>query len=157
MKHEQKQAYTLRICQANRSQLVVILYELLENYLEEAKQHLAADDYEGFRSGVSSARLVLCDLMGALDRSYEISAQLLEIYRYFIRALARASARKDTSEFDRLCAMSKKLRHAFEEAAKTDESQPLMQHTQQVYAGLTYGKGVLNETFHEENMRGFFA
>jgi hypothetical protein len=32
-----------------------------------------------------------------------------------------------------------------------------MQHTQQVYAGLTYGKGVLNESYEEEAMRGFFA
>jgi flagellar protein FliS len=157
MKQEQKQAYTRRICQANRSEMIVILYELLENYLDEAKQQLAADDYEGFRSGVSSARQVLCDLMCALDRSYGLSAYFLEIYRYFIRALSRALARKDASEFDRLGAMVKKLRHAFEEVAKTDKSQPLMQHTQQVYAGLTYGKGVLNESCQEEAMRGFFA
>lgn len=32
-----------------------------------------------------------------------------------------------------------------------------MKNGQQVYAGLTYGKGTLNETVYQENTRGFKA
>ena len=38
-----------------------------------------------------------------------------------------------------------KLKEAFQEVAKQDYSAPVMKNTQQVYAGLTYGKGSLNE------------
>ena len=38
-----------------------------------------------------------------------------------------------------------KLKEAFIKVAKQDNSAPVMKNTQQVYAGLTYGKGSLNE------------
>lgn len=34
---------------------------------------------------------------------------------------------------------------SFEQVAKEDHSGPVMEHSQQLYAGLTYGKGTLNE------------
>lgn len=51
------------------------------------------------------------------------------------------------------------LHSAFEEVAKQDTSGAVMQNTQQVYAGLTYGKGKLNEVFMNgnERSRGFMA
>ena len=49
-----------------------------------------------------------------------------------------------------------KLEEAYKEAAKTDKSPAIMGNTQQVYAGLTYGRGTLNESMGNplEN-RGF--
>ena len=49
-----------------------------------------------------------------------------------------------------------KLEEAYKEAAKTDNSPAIMGNTQQVYAGLTYGRGTLNESMGNplEN-RGF--
>ena len=37
MTKEMKQNYTLRISQANKSELVVIVYEMLLTYIEDAK------------------------------------------------------------------------------------------------------------------------
>ena len=48
--------------------------------------------------------------------------------------------------------------HNICEVAKQDTSEPLMHNTQQVYAGMTYGKEQLNENFQEsDTSRGFFA
>ena len=48
-----------------------------------------------------------------------------------------------------------KLCKAFEEVAKHDTSKSVVQNSQQVYAGLTYGKGTLNEVFMDnEAARG---
>ncbi|OYO98714.1 flagellar protein FliS, partial [Lachnotalea glycerini] len=45
---------------------------------------------------------------------------------------------------------------AFTEVAKKDDSPVLMGNTQQVYAGLTYGKGSLTESFSNQGSnRGF--
>ena len=51
------------------------------------------------------------------------------------------------------------LLESFEEVARQDESGPVMENTQQIYAGLTYGKDSLNEVFlqGDENSRGFRA
>ena len=51
------------------------------------------------------------------------------------------------------------LKTAFEKVAESDDSAPLMENTQSVFAGLTYGKGSLNETDLDPNAanRGFLA
>ena len=54
----------------------------------------------------------------------------------------------------------RKLGDSFREVAKTDKSEPVMGKTQQVYAGITYGKGLsLEETLinPDSENRGFRA
>jgi flagellar protein FliS len=47
---------------------------------------------------------------------------------------------------------------SFEEVAKRDKSEPLMHNTQQVFAGMTYGRTSLNENLSEaDSNRGFLA
>ena len=45
-----------------------------------------------------------------------------------------------------------KLKDAFIEVAKEDDSAPVMENTQQLYAGLTYGKGALNEVLLSDDI-----
>ena len=51
------------------------------------------------------------------------------------------------------------LHESFEKIAQEDTSETVMKNSQQVYAGLTYGKGTLNEVFMNPNeaSRGFKA
>ena len=51
----------------------------------------------------------------------------------------------------------KRLYTSFCEVAKSDTSGPLMRNTQQVYAGMTYGRTTLNESYMEDSHRGFFV
>ena len=52
----------------------------------------------------------------------------------------------------------KNLYDAFKEVARQDTSEPLMRHTQQVVAGMTYQRGSLTETLQgSESSRGFLA
>ena len=54
----------------------------------------------------------------------------------------------------------RKLGESFREVAKTDKSEPVMGNTQQVYAGIIYGKGLsLDETLinPDSENRGFRA
>jgi flagellar protein FliS len=47
---------------------------------------------------------------------------------------------------------------SFEQVARLDKSAPLMQNTQQVYAGMTYGRNSLNENLSgADTNRGFLA
>ena len=52
----------------------------------------------------------------------------------------------------------RRLYHSFAEAAKQDTSAPIMSNTQQIYAGMTYGRNQLNENDMDyDRQRGFFV
>ena len=51
--------------------------------------------------------------------------------------------------------MLKKLQKSFEELSKTDTSGKAFKNAQEVYAGLTYGRGTLNESTSIDANRGF--
>ena len=51
-----------------------------------------------------------------------------------------------------------RLYTSFVEVAKQDKSAPLMKNTQQVYAGMTYARGAVNEDYMDvDSHRGFFV
>ena len=53
--------------------------------------------------------------------------------------------------------MLQQLYKAFLASSEQDRSGPLMQNAQQVYAGYTYGKNDLNESYDIQSSRGFLA
>ncbi len=158
MKQEQVQDFTRRISQSNKSALVVIIYDIIFAYIKDAEDGLACDDYEGFKKALAKAGKGVDELIHSLDFHYEISKDLYALYVFVKETLAKAVIKKRTDELADVKEVLMNLYTAFVEAAKQDHSNPLMQNTQQVYAGMTYGKNNLTETFQEpETSRGFFA
>lgn len=146
MTDEKKQEYTLRITQANRSQLLVILYEMTESYADDTIDALRSDDDASYKEGIRRIRGCINELMNTLDYRYSPSTQLLELYVYISRELISADLHKDSAKIEEIKGIIGKLKDAFAKASESDESAPLVDHAQQVYAGLTYGKHSLNES-----------
>lgn len=158
MTKELKQQFTLKITQANKSQLVVILYEMLLAYLEEAREAYEKDDRINFREGIRKSRGCLNELMASLHFEYEPAMNLLQLYLYANRELARADIRNSTKEIEQVEKIMKKLHGAYEEISRQDSSDSVMSNTQTVYAGLTYGKNTLTESLaYQGSERGFRA
>ena len=158
MTKELKQQYNLKITQANKTQLVVILYEMMLIYLDEAQQAHAKEDREGFREGIRKSRGCLKELMSSLHFEYEPAMNLLQLYLYANRELARADIRNSTQELDHVKMVMTKLHAAYEKISEQDTSGPVMENTQTVYAGLTYGKKALTENLSDQgSSRGFRA
>ena len=158
MKQEQIQDFTRRISQSNRGALVVIIYEIIFAYITDAEEALAGDNYEGFKAGLAKAGRGVDELLHSLDFRYEISKDLYSLYVFVKESMAKAVIKKRTDELADAREVLMNLYTGFKEAAKQDHSTPLMQNTQQVYAGMTYGKNNLTETFQDpETSRGFFA
>lgn len=156
MTKELKQQFTLRISQANKSQLVVILYEMFLAYIEETKDAHEKDDRNGFRDGIRKARGCLNELMASLHFEYEPAMNLLQLYLYANRELARADIRNSVEELEHVEGIIKKLHEAYEKISDQDSSGPMMSNTQTVYAGLTYGKNTLTESLADQGSeRGF--
>ena len=156
MTKEEIRDYCRKVTQSSGTELVAITLELAANYLEEADGCKLPAELVEFRLAIGKARQCIGELISSLDMKYEISAQLLRIYLFMNQALLRADIRKDASELRRIAAMLNRLKAAFVAIKDMDKSGPVMQNAQQVYAGLTYSKGSLNEDIYIENTnRGY--
>ena len=70
--------------------------------------------------------------------------------------LIQADARKDAALLKEPEDMVRKLKDAYETISEQDDSGAVMENTQAVYAGLTYGRGALNESLADQgSSRGF--
>lgn len=157
MTDSQMQEYTRRITQANRSGLVLIKFEMLFTYLDDACGAFRADDREGFKSSLRHADAVLKSFQDTLDFSYEISARLYSVYDFHRRQLAKAMMRHSLEEIESSRKLLDSTYQAFSGVAGEDVSKPLMRNAQQVYAGYTYGKNDLNESYDVQSSRGFLV
>lgn len=156
MTNEKKQDYTLRISQSNPTQLLVILYEMYEDYIHDA---IAAgpDDRPAFREGIRKARLCLNQLIGTLDMEYELSNTLLRIYLYITKQMARADVAADIESLRECGKLIGMLREAYDSISGLDESGPVMENSQTVYSGLTYGRAASMESSVPGTGRGYLA
>lgn len=146
----------LRISQANKSGLVVILYDMFLSYMEEVKA--SAPKSEELRDSIRNSRNVLNELIDSLNMDYDIAKSTCELYRYVERELIKADVRRDPAGLDHARSVMKRLRDAYAEVAKQDTSAPLMQNADTVYAGMTYGRGDLNtDSSAAGTNRGFLA
>ena len=158
MTQEKKQEFTRRLSCCNRGQMIVILYDILFSYLDEALEAQEKGVYEEFRSAVGKAEQVVQRLMEDLDFTYPFAGELHPLYQFVNKHLALAVCKNTAENIKDAKKVLKNLYDGFVEAAKQDSSEPLMQHTQHVVAGMTYQKGNLTETLQgSESSRGFFA
>ena len=156
MTNEKKQEYTLKITNASPTGIIVILYDLAIEYIEEAKKCFNAQDHEGAKENCANAGRVLGDLIASLDFSYGISFRLFRIYEFVSKEISMAVIKNDAKGLDSPVRLLSSLRESFEKLSEQDSSGPAMSNAQTVYAGLTYGKGALNEsTSYTSDNRGY--
>ena len=150
MTRERKQQFTLRITQANSTELIVILYEMMLCYLEEGETALQTEDKNAFREAVRKARACLNELMNSLNLDYEPAPELLQLYLFCIRRLAYAEVRKDAEAIAEMKEVIRPLHDAYEQIAGQNKQGPVMNNSQTVYAGLTYGRNTLTENMADQ-------
>lgn len=150
MTKECKQQFTLRITQANPTQMIVILYEMLLCYLEEAEAALQEEDKAAFSEAVRKARGCINELMRSLNLEYEPAPGLLQLYLYCIRRLAIAELHRKREAIDEITKVIEPLHDAYLQIADLNTAGPVMNNAQSVYAGLTYGKNTLTENMADQ-------
>lgn len=170
MDNDTIKTYSYRISQATRSQLVVITYDIITDYLNEAMKIAGtmadstrtADDTDGYKEtyeadyknagrkeyneDIHMAMRGIDQLITGLDMNYEMSVQLFQLYNYMKRSLISVQISADCDKLKEITGMLGRLRAAFLEVSRQDDSQPLMKNTEKVYSGLTYSRYGANET-----------
>ena len=145
MTKEEIKNFSMRISQSNKTQIVVISYEIIINYIDSAIEDFDKGDERGFVHNLQKAQQFVNDLTSALDYSCKISYDLLSLYSFANRCLIHSIAGKKKDNLDSVRNMMDKLRDSFDKISSQDTSGSAMENADTVYAGLTYGREALDE------------
>lgn len=159
MDSKKKQEYTLRITQANRSELVIIVYELFLEYTHEAYTYHLDNKMVEFEESVQRTQKFVLELMETLDFGYSVSKDLYALYIYINKLLIRAIMKHEVKPLEEAESLMETLLVGFRKVNEADTSGAVMVNTQSLYAGLTYGRDNLTEICNDKNIqnRGFMA
>ncbi len=152
MTSEIKKQFTFRVSQANPTEMVVILYEMTLQYLSDAKEAADGEEREEYRENVRRARNCIGELLHSLHLEYEPARALRQLYLYCIRRLSQAEAGWHPELLGEVQSIITPLRDAYRQIALQNPAGPVMQNTQAVYAGLTYGRNTLTENMADQSM-----
>jgi flagellar protein FliS len=97
---------------------LLLLYDELIKRLTRAELALDKEDYETFEASVNRGVEIICYLDGILDRQYEISRNLSQLYEYMTYELRRVTAGRNRTELERVKRMASELRESFQQANK---------------------------------------
>ncbi|MEE0596078.1 MAG: flagellar protein FliS [Agathobacter sp.] len=158
MDNSLKQDFTRRLSQCNSGGMIVIIYEIGFAYMHDARKAYESDNHDEMKASIRKAQKVLDELIGSLNFAYEISNNLYSLYMFCKNELARVLYENRLDGLEEAEKIMRRLYHSFAEAAKSDTSAPIMSNTQQIYAGMTYGRNQLNENdMNYDNQRGFLV
>ncbi len=149
------QDFTQRVAAANKTEMVVVLYDIGIVYIKDAIACIEGADFKGARIEIGRIRDTLKELMDSLDTSTEIGHNLLKLYIFCSGELTKAFLDYDKGCLYHVESILSKLRDAYREVAKRDTSGPVMEHTETVYNGFTYGRNSqVNNVSNKELNRG---
>ena len=100
-----------------QSELLLTLYDELVKRLTRAELAMEKKEYDVMESSVDRSTEIIKYLSGTLDRSYDISKNLYQLYEFFCYELARVKFGRNAEELQRVKRMVCELRDAFRVAA----------------------------------------
>jgi flagellar protein FliS len=157
MNAEKKKSYTRRITTANKTQMITILYEITLEYIDEAIHSIDQNKNQAFGDSIRKAQNCIDELILSTNTEYELGVNFKRIYFFEKRQLLKAYAKKDVQYLIQAKGIFEKFHASYLELEKHDKSGPIMVNTQEVYAGMTYGKYSLLENMTFNQNRGYMA
>lgn len=159
MTKDQIQEYTLKTSQANHSGLMVILFDVERIHTGDALSSYKAGNIDGYLRYIELAKRAHNEIMSGVNPADKAGAGMLKVLRFIYARLVKSAVTRKPDDLERCMAMMDKFKACFEELQKIDDPEPVMKNTHQVYAGLTYGRGTLNESVDVQNYgsRGYKA
>jgi len=145
--------YVARISSANPTRLVAITNELILAHVEDAIN--SPDDRE-FTRHVELSIGLLGTLIDSLNMEYELSHTLFPLYIYVNKLLINAKLTGKTEPLEHVQKIIIPLYMGWKELAENEsEEGSAMDRSQKIFAGLTYGRGELNEYIQEDENRSY--
>ena len=157
MTRDKIQEYTLRTSGANKTEMIVILYDIALTYAEDAKKASEGSDRKAFRQEVRRVKSTVRELMNSVNTSADMGRNLLKLYIFCNGELTKAYADCDMEPVYHVISILTKLREAYEEVSRLDTSGPVMENTEKVFSGLTYDRNSIFVDVSKDANRGYLA
>lgn len=106
-----------------QGELLLLLYDELVKRLTVAELALGKENYELFEASIQRSVEIIKYLNDTLDRKYEISRNLAQLYEYFTYELGRVKIGRRVEVLTHVKSMVEELRDAFRQAQKSGDSQ----------------------------------
>jgi len=158
MDQERKREFADRMIRSNRSELVVILYEVIFAYFDDVRKDFSEENWEEAKIDLDNAERVIRRLMDDLNFNYPISKQFFSLYHFSLKELAKIRIKKNIDPLPYVEQILRNLYSSFVQVAKDDHSPALMKNVEQVTVGLTYDKNNIKEIYADlAGKRGYYA
>ena len=118
-----QQYKTQSINTMTQGELLLLLYDELVKRLTVAELALGKENYELFEASIQRGVEIVKYLNDTLDRKYEISRNLAQLYEYFTYELGRVKIGRRVEVLTHVKSMVEELRDAFRQAQKSGDSQ----------------------------------
>ncbi|MEN1761844.1 flagellar protein FliS [Anoxynatronum sibiricum] len=137
-----------QVAQASDIDLVVMLLEGINIRLGEGIEAVTSGDHERLTTAVEKVRAILGELLATLWGDSEVAIQSRQIYLYMNKLVTDAANRQANEPLEEAKKVLKPLLDGWQHLAKHPELAEAPTATQgpSVVAGMTYGKGTLNES-----------
>lgn len=158
MTKEQIQNFTFRISNANRTDMIAILYDMGIEYLNGALTALKESRFKDFSDEIYRFRGVNRELMDSVNNETQIGRNFLSIYVFMGRMVTEALINREGEPLKRVIGMLTKMSETYRELGKKDPTGPVMEHAETVYSGFTYNRNRVTDNVSNADVnRGFLA
>ena len=135
---------------------VYIVSGNIEDTISKINSLVVENNKKEYVRSLQKIRNCIGELMDSLDLQYEMARNMYSLYVFFLKELVKAEKRENGFSYvNGFQPMIESLRNAYNTVALENKTGPLMQNTQTVYAGLTYGKKDVNVNLEQLSNRGF--
>lgn len=145
MTDEQMNVYKMRIAQAGIAEMTVVMLEMEMQWIDEALEAYGVQDMDTFIVCVEKAQAVQVELMNVMNMENPTAAEVYSVFAFINKQLILAKIKRTPLDIERCKKMLEKYHASFQAIVKTDHSGKVMEQSEKVYAGLTYGTGGLVE------------
>lgn len=102
---------------ASKGELLIMLYDGAIKFCNQAILAFDNNDVEKINNNIIRVEDIILEFQAVLDKKYEISKNLNELYDYMYRRLVEANIKKDKVIVEEVRDLLKPLRDSFKKAA----------------------------------------
>ena len=146
MTTEEMNVYKLRITQAGIAELTLIMLEMEMQWIDEAVLAYDGGKTEEFLDCVDKAQGTQVELMNVLNMENPVAVDMFSVFAYINKLSIQSKIKKEPQELSRCREMLGKFYQSLQVIAGSDTAGPVMEQSEKVYAGLTYGTHGLVES-----------
>lgn len=123
MGDQQAKYLEVQVATAPPEKLVLMCYDGIIRFLNQAQQTLARGDLEGGHTSIVRAQAIIAELKGSLNMEMgEIPQNLARIYDFLHKHLVEANIQKDAGKVSEALRVATGLRGAWEEVPQVNRS-----------------------------------